>query len=1090
MRDVLDDFMDELRRRLAASRGGGKGPESGSHDDNQEDGSMRPGGPNDGADSESDSDNAHDWDDAPPRRGSGNIGNIGGFWGEYRQYRKWIILAVIVFIGLPILASLGVLAINFITDAMWYQSVGYQDVFWTRIGSQVGFFALGAVVAFILLLINIWLAGRLQPKGKMRSFSLDSLFDRFNPENYSGDSFGGSYTLNRRPRPIRPASSIEVPDVGRPVFWALLIVGILIAFGLGGFLASSWQTIQLFIHRAPFGQTDPIFNKDIGFYMFELPFYRLLQSYANVVLLVSLAFVGLRYAIGAISGAPMPTAARVHIGILAMFLLWTFAIGNQLDKLELVYSNQSGVFTGVSYADANAKFIALDATTVVAALAGAFVLGFAYTRWRIPLALTLLTWLGVNVLLGFAYPQIVQQLVVNPNAKVQETPYIQHNLDMTRLAFGINDWTVHQFNPTSTVTQTTLNAAQPTIQNLRLWDYQPLQATLDQTQALRNYYSFADIDIDRYTFTTAAGCAPNPAPCVRQVMLSGRELDPTKVAALNNGDTWVNAHLTYTHGVGLAMLPVNEVVRNGTTQSATPNLIIQNVPTVSTDGAPIITQPRIYFGTQPSNYVIVGSGGQEFDFPAESGGGTTTNWTGNTGIKLDTPLVKLLFAARMGDLNLLISPQVTGSSQLLMNRSITERVQLLAPFLRYDKDPYLVVTSSGRLVYMLDAYTTSDAFPDANAFDPGSDPTVSGLSGDPFNYIRNSVKVVMDAYDGTMSFYVADPNDPIINAWQGVFPTVFHPLSQMPADLESHIRYPEDMFNAQTAQFERYHVTDPGVFYVGDDVWQVPSGNTPNTTGLQQLPLEAYYVEMQTPGLADANKPEFLLLQPMVPQKRPNMISWVAAHNDYPTESNPSGQYGKVDVYDFPADATVYGQTQMQSVIAANKEISQQITLWSQQGSTVILGNMLVVPTQNSILYVEPVFLQSANAPLPVFQKVIVATGPGNIVWGDTLGDALTQLVASGNNPGSSPSPGTSPTPGPSPSVGPTSTPGGSATPAPTFGGDIQQLIAEANQHYQLAQQALTNKDLATYQKEMNIVGQLLAQIQAELGTPAPSASH
>ena len=1038
---------------------------------------MRPGGPDDGADDD-DTGNGNNWNRTPPR-------TIGGSWGEYRQYRGWIILAIIVFIGLPILVSLGVLAINFITDGMWYQSVGFSSVFWTRIGSQVLYFAVGTAIAFIVLWANLWLAGRLMPKGKMRSFSLDSFFERFNPENF-GEAFGSPFSGPRRTGP-RPAQTLDVPDIGRPVFWTLLVVGALVAIGLGALMASSWTTIQLFIHRAPFGQVEPVFGKDISFYMFELPFYRLLQSYANVVLMFSLVFVGLRYLIGAISGAPMPTLARVHIGLLAMLLLWTFAAGNQLDKLELVYSNQSGVFTGVSYADANAKFLALDATSVVAALAGTFILVFAYTRWRIPLALTVFVWLGVNVILGFAYPQIIQQLVVNPNAKVQESPYIQHNLDMTRLAFGIDTWSAHQFNPSGAVTQTTLNAAQPTIQNLRLWDYQPLQATLDQTQALRNYYSFSDIDVDRYTFATAAGCAPNPAPCVRQVMLSGRELDPTKVAALNNGgDSWVNAHLTYTHGVGLAMLPVNEVVRNGTTQSANPNLIIQNVPTVSTDGAPTITEPRIYFGTQDSNYVVVGSGGQEFDFPSESGGGTTSNWTGSTGIKLDTPLVKLLFAARMGDLNLLISPQVTANSQLLMNRSITQRVQLIAPFLRYDKDPYLVVTSSGRLVYMLDAYTTSAAFPDANSFDPGGDPATSGLAGDPFNYIRNSVKVVMDAYDGTMTFYVADPSDPIIQAWQGVFPEVFHPLAQMPADLQSHIRYPEDMFNAQTKQFERYHVTDPGVFYVGDDVWQVPSGGSSGTTGLQQLPLEAYYVEMQTPGLADANKPEFLLLQPMVPLKRPNMISWVAAHNDYPTAADPNGQYGKVDVYDFPADATVYGQTQMQSVIAANKEISQQITLWSQQGSTVILGNMLVVPTQNSILYVEPVFLQSANAPLPVFQKVIVATGPGNIVWGDTLADALSQLVAGGGaSPGTSPTPGTGPTP--TPAVSPTSTPAGSPTPLPSFGGSAQALIAEANLHYQLAQTALTNKDLATYQKEMNIVGQLLTQLQTQLGTPAPS---
>jgi hypothetical protein len=566
-------------------------------------------------------------------------------------------------------------------------------------------------------------------------------------------------------------------------------------------------------------------------------------------------------------------------------------------------------------------------------------------------------------------------------------------------------------------------------------------------------------------------------------MLSGRELDEEQLAKLTAGDqSWVNQHITYTHGYGLVMVPVNEVAGGGQ-----PNLLIRNFPPVSSGGAPAITEPRIYFGTQASSYVIVGAQSKEFDYPSATGtgGDAYNNWTGTTGIKLDTPLSRILFAARFGDLNLLISNQITGSSQLLFNRSIGDRVQAIAPFLRYDKDPYLVVTAAGRLDYVLDAYTTSSAFPDANSYDPGSDSATNGLAGDSFNYVRNSVKVVMDAYDGTMTFYVADPNDPIIQAWQGVFPGLFTPIDQMPKDVQAHIRYPEDLFNAQATQFEKYHVTDPGVFYQGNDVWQVPKTSDSSGTGPQQLALEAYYVEMRVPGKA---APEFMLLQPMVPQGRKNMIAWVAAHNDYPTS------YGQVSVFDFPRDSNVFGPEQIQALIAQNPSISQQITLWGQVGSKVILGNLLVIPLQDSLMYIEPVYLQASSNGLPVFQKVIVGT-PTQIVWGNTLDDALTQIYAGqgGTGPGASPSPGASPAASASPTVTPSPSPTATAAGSPTalpsvsLSGSAQQLIAQANAHYEAAQQALRNGDLATYQKEMNTVGQLITQLQTLLGTPAPS---
>jgi uncharacterized protein len=1101
MRDMFDDFLDELRRRQAEQGGktGANEPTSEGHpaaDSGTGPADRQAGdGPTEDKPVTSygeDSGGGDDERDSGPHvgRGGGNFGRPRGFGGgnyggempEIHVSRFWVvagIVALVLLVAVSLFLSVGV---GIWTDAIWYQSVGYADVFWTRIGSQVGLFALGALGTFAFLWFNVWISGRMIPKGEMRRFSIDDFLDRFNLDRYASQ-MGNEFSRPRRPTG-RPSESIEMPNVARPVFWVLLGIAALIALGLGGLMASSWTTVQLFTHKVSFAQTDPTFGLNIGFFVFELPFYRLLQALANTLLLISIVLVGVRYLVAVISGASMPTRARAHVGILVALFLITIAIGFQLDRYSLVYSGQSGIFQGASYTDVNAKFMAINVMTVLAAFAGSLFLLFCLTRWWVPLTLTIVVWIGAYVALVFAYPLITQRISVDPNQQGQESQYLADNIKMTRLGFDLSTWSDPvAYSSGTSIDQSALTNEQSTIQNLRLWDYRPLGPTLNNMQLIRNYYSFGDVDTDRYTFTSAAGCAPNPAPCVRQVMLAGRELDPSKVTSLNNGNSsCVNQHLIYTHGIGLAMLPVNEVVRSSTGQSANPLLVIQNVPPASSPGAPVITEPRIYFGTQTNaDWVVVGGATQEFDYPSSTGtsGDAYNTWTGTSGIKLDTTMTKLLFSLRFGDLNMLISNQVSGGSQLLMRRSIQERVQAIAPYLRYDKDPYLVVTASGRLDYVLDAYTTSDAFPDANTFDPGADTTISGLAGDPFNYIRNSVKVVMDAYDGSLTFYVADPSDPMIRAWEGVFPTVYHPLSQMSSDLQSHLRYPEDLFDAQTTVFEKYHVTDPGVFYQGNDVWQVARNSGSGGSGAPaQLPLEAYYVEMQAPGATDVQSSEFLLLQPMVLSGRPNMISWVAAHND------PSS-YGKVSIYDFPRDSTIYGPAQMSALIMQNPIISQQLTLWSQQGSTVTMGNLLVVPLQKSILYVQPVYMASNTNPLPVLQKVIVAT-PSQIVWGDTLQEALTLLVAGGGQ-----TPGASPTPGSSvavPTPGPTATPAGTPGAGPSLPANptVQQLIAAADAYYNAAQTALHNGDLATYQADIAKMEALIKQLQGLLGTPAP----
>jgi uncharacterized membrane protein (UPF0182 family) len=544
---------------------------------------------------------------------------------------------------------------------------------------------------------------------------------------------------------------------------------------------------------------------------------------------------------------------------------------------------------------------------------------------------------------------------------------------MTRLSFDLDRWEEIPYRGEGALTAQQVEGEKATFENARLWDYRPLGATLDQLQTVRQYYDFYDVDADRYVVDGRP----------RQVWLSAREIAPEKNP---QAQSWVNQRITYTHGFGAAMVPVNEVTAEGL-----PSLFIRDMPPVSVSGAPAITEPRIYFGERPNDYVIVGAQQPEFDYPVGESEEQqqTTSWSGTTGIPIDSMVNRLIFALRFRDLNLLLTDQITGQSQLLMHRTLSDRLPRIAPFLRYDRDPYLVVTPEGRLVYIQDAYTTTARFPLAQPFSPSQLP-ITGLGGDSLNYIRNSVKIVMDAYDGTTTFYVADPSDPLVRAWQGVFPDLFRPIDELPAGLRAHLRVPEELFNVQTRVYATYHVEDPQTFYRKDDLWTVPA----YATGGQQLPLEAYYVIMRMPKETDA---EFLLLQPMVPTSRPNMIAWVAARMD-------GESYGATRVYRFPRDTTIFGPAQIEARIDQDSFISAQVTLWGQVGSTVIRGNLVVIPVQDSLLYLEPVYLQSTSSQFPEFQKIIVASAT-KVVWGNTLAEALQLLVEGGTGPGPSPSP-------------------------------------------------------------------------------------
>ena len=1107
MKNLFDDFLRELNERQSGAQGG-----PGRHDPEpgrEPDGDVDVVADDEPADEASDAADASDDDDdtapdgdtapddepialrprgraapgaggRPPRRPPGGPDDGGSSRKGVGALGPQVLLAVI---GLILFAAVFLVAagLDLVTDAIWFQSVGFDPVFWTRLGSQVVLFVAGLLAALAFLFANLWLAGRLAPPPdaavgqRMRGFmgrlgeaaraTTEGQLGRSDPFGFQRRGPAGRSGDNGPPaRPTIAFDAGEMPDLSPLAVTGLAIVAVLAALGTAGVLSGSWETILLWQHRVPFTVAgaipvvDPVFGRDISYYLFELPFLRLVQAALGGLLIAGLAVAGGRYLLAAARGGGFPTPVRVHLGVLGGLYLLTVAAGYQLDKLELVYSSR-GVATGVSYTDQAAQFFAFDALTIIAGLVAALLVGGAFTRWIWPLGAGIAVWFGLSILLGRVYPEVIQRFTVEPNQYAQEQPYIGYNLDMTRLSFNLKGWEDRSYAGDAPLTAKDLVDEAATFKNARLWDYRPLQTTLDQIQTLRQYYDFVDVDVDRYPVEEET----------RQVMLSARELAPERNP---QGGSWVNQRIVFTHGFGLTMVPVNEVDEQGL-----PRLWIRDMPTRSTAGAPSVTQPRIYFGERPSDWVVVGAQQDEFDYPLGVGDGVDgtgdqvqTRWSGTTGIKLDSILSRLLFAARFRDLNLLISDQVTADSQLLMHRSLGDRLDRIAPFLSYDKDPYLVVNDAGELVWIQDAYTLSDRFPNAQEFSGSSLGEKSGLFGKTFNYLRNSVKIVMNVYDGTMTFYVADPNDPLIRAWQGVFPTLFRPIADLPADLRTHLRVPEELFNAQTRVFARYHVIDPLTFYQGDDVWTVPQNPTSDTG---QLPLEAYYVYMRMPGEKD---PEFLLLQPMVPATRPNMIAWVAARNDGP-------EYGNVRVYRFPRDTNVFGPVQIEARIDQDPQISSQVTLWNQSGSEVVRGNLIVVPVQDSIVYLEPIYLQSTGSAIPEFVKIVVAS-PTRIVWGDTLEQALTLLLAgSGPPPIPSPRPGASPSPGASQTPSPTSGP--NVTPPPA---DVAALIRYANAHFELAQEALRRGDFATYGVEIAEVERTLRQLDLVAGgSPSPA---
>ena len=839
----------------------------------------------------------------------------------------FIIAAVFALICLTLLS----LASDFLVDWLWFSSIGYLQVFLTAIGAKaIVFFGVLAATTVV-----IWLNGALAARFAMQQ------------------------PLQIPAAPWRVAGVTQQPDLSvilrdrltRPRFISLGagLLALLVAASEVG----NWGIFLQFLYHVPYGAEDPLYNKDIGFYLFSLPAYIAIKNWMLLAIVLSALFAGaiywargdIEYNIHHRSVSPTVIAhGSALVGLLFAVKAWSYG----LDRYLLLYGD-NGVVVGASYTDVHLGLPALWLMIALSIIAAFIAWANLRARnWRLLAASFILVGAG-SVVLSSLVPSLFQHFVVKPTELQLEKPYIERNIALTRQAYNLDRIAAKPFAAEQKLTFKTLEVNKATIDNIRLWDWLPLSDTYAQLQEIRTYYKFHDLDVDRYWLDGA----------YQSVMLSARELRAFLLPA--NAQTWVNRHVLFTHGNGAVMSPVTRKSTEGL-----PFFYLRDIPPAA-DGGPRIDEPRIYFGEESDDYVIVKASIPEFDYP-KGKDNVYAAYDGGGGVPIGALGWRTLFAYYFNDANLVLSSYITADSRIMIRRNITERVRTIAPFLRLDHDPYLVI-SNGRMFWMQDAYTTSSYFPSAQPV-PELD----------LNYIRNSVKIVVDAYNGTVDFYLIDPRDPIAATYQRIFPDLFKPFTAMPADLQKHIRYPEDLFLIQARLYQTYHMEQAETFYNREDFWQFP--RQPGGDGTSAM--TPYYIIMRLPGEPQA---EFFLMLPMVPSRRDNMIAWLAARCDAP-------DYGKLIVYEFPKDKLVYGPFQIEARINQTTEISQQLTLWNQMGSRVIRGaNLLVIPIDNSILYVSPLYLRAEHGHLPELKRVIAAYGE-HVVMKETLTEALAALFA------------------------------------------------------------------------------------------------
>lgn len=906
--------------------------------------------------------------------------------GELQPWwmRRWFWLG-----GLVLLL---VISFNWIlttyTEWLWFTNLGYRQVWLRQWGAEIVSFAAFFGVAAAVLLINWRIAFR---------------------------------RAKRSRRPAGTMNLLALPGLG----WLVTAAGLLLAAIFASAAAAQWDGLLRYFYRVPFGQSDPIFGRDLSFYLFELPVYRFVQGWFLPLLLITLLGTLGLYAAGDWRSVQkgswqpqMQSWVRRHAAVLASFIFGLWAAGYWFSVYNLLYSSR-GVAFGASHTDLNAALLALRVQMVVVVLLALAAVANLFIANLRPAIILAGVWVVSAVGLGVIYPAVMQRYVVEPNELALEQPYITHNINFTRLAFGLDQVEVRPFGSVDELDEADLAENDAALQNIRVWDYRPLHTTYVQLQGLRPYYQFPEIDIDRYTINGTT----------RQVMLAGRELNKAELTA----QSWVNQRLEFTHGYGLVMNPVDSFTAEGR-----PVFFIQDLPPRSPGFAETeleVSRPEIYFGELMSDVIFVNSGLEEFDYPQGSEN-VYSSYEGQGGVPLSSALRRLAFALRFGESNLLLSQYITPETQVMFHRQINERVQLIAPFLHLDHDPYLVL-ADGRLTWMMDAYTLSADF-------PYSQPVAEG-----YNYIRNSVKITLDAYDGSVNFYLARPDDPIIQSYARALPGLFRPLEEMPAELQAHIRYPEDLFEVQTRQYLLYHMTDEQVFYNQEDRWEIPEELLANT---QAQPMEPYYVFFRLP---DEEETEYLLIQPYTPAGKTNMVAWIAARNDLPN-------YGELVAYELPKQELIFGPAQVEARINQDPLISQQISLWDQSGSQVIRGNLIVIPINNSFLYVEPLYLQATNGAQPELKRVILASG-NRVVMRPTLNEALAALLVA-----------------PESDIVVEEPEGdGEETTSPPADATLAELIESANAHFEAAEAAQREGDWTTYGRELELLRQDLQRLEA-----------
>ena len=803
---------------------------------------------------------------------------------------------------------------TFYTDWLWFGNLGHEQVLLRVVTAKIWLFLLGALIFAVLAAPNLYAAFR---------------FD-------AGMKPQGSQGL--------PTKTLE--HAKRLLIWVAVGATALAALFLAGRPASEWETILRFLNGVAFNQADPIFQKDFSFYVFTLPALSFARSWLiTVVVLIMVIVAGFYYIAGMLRGERFALTGKVkaHLAVLGAVLFVLIAAGHWLGRYELLFSSIGAVY-GIGYTGDHITLPARTLLTVIALVSAALLVACIYSKTNRLILYSVGLWIGLNLLAGSVIPGLVQRLIVEPSELARETPYLASNIKLTRQAYGLERLQPRSHPALGVLDSQVAAQNQGTIQNVRLWDEGPLLQIYNQIQFFRLYYDFMAVHTDRY----------RPDGQLRQVMLATRELAAEKLPA--EAQRWVNRHLQFTHGYGVAMSPVTAVEADGR-----PAFVIQDVPPV---GKIPLKRPEIYYGLKSLDFLITRSGMQEFNYPGPAGP-VYTRYEGKGGVLLSSFFRRLLYAWQFMDINILISREINPDSLIQYRRTVQERFSTVTPFLLRDREAYSVV-ADGRLFWIQDAYTVTDRYPYSTPWQRK------------FNYMRNSVKAVVDAYHGTLDYYVSDPADPLIRTYQGIFPGLFKSMDELPGFLQPHIRYPLDLFSVQTEMLLQYHMEDPVVFYNKEDQWAIP---VQASFGKTQA-LKPYYIVARLPS---EEKEEFLLIQPFTPNNRHNLVGWMAARND-------GKAYGELVLFRFPTGRHVDGPNQVEARIGNDAVISEQFTLWGQGGSQVFRGIPLVIPLGDHILYAEPVFLRPASLDFPELRRIILADSR-QIAMHRTLDDSIRALV-------------------------------------------------------------------------------------------------